>query len=467
MPEQAPEERVKNFKEVPKGFSVETAITEANRCLECGKPKCVSGCPVEIDIPGFVGLLQKGDLAGAAAKLKEQNSLSAVCGRVCPQEEQCEILCIRDKKGEPVSVGRLERFVADWDRDHGEDVIPHKEPPSGKRVAIVGSGPAGLAAGGDLAKLGHDVTIFEALHRAGGVLVYGIPEFRLPNNIVESEVNFVRKLGVKIVLDAVIGKLYTIDELLTEEGFDAVFIATGAGAPKFMNVPGENLCGIYSANEYLTRANLMGAFGFPHETDTPIAEGQRIAVLGGGNVTMDAARTAIRKGAEKVMVIYRRSREEMPARAEEIHHAEEEGVEFHFLTNPLSYKGDEKSNVTAATCIKMKLGEPDASGRRRPVPIEGSEFDLPVDMVILGIGTNANPLVPQSTPGMEANRWGNIIADEETGKTTKKGVWAGGDIVSGAATVILAMGAGKHAATSIHAYLNGDIPWEEGAPVAN
>jgi glutamate synthase (NADPH/NADH) small chain len=453
MPEQKAEDRVRNFNEVPFGYSPEQARLEAGRCLQCKKPKCIDGCPVEIDIPAFIQLIYDGDFIGAARKLKEKNSLPAVCGRVCPQEDQCEKVCILGKKDEPVAVGRLERFVADWERAQGEVEIPPKDPPTGKRVAVVGSGPAGLTVAGDLIKRGHEVTVFEALHKTGGVLVYGIPEFRLPKAIVQAEVDYLAKLGVEIKVDNVIGRIKTVDELF-EEGYHAVFVCIGAGLPLFMGIPGENFCGIYSANEYLTRSNLMKAYLFP-EYDTPIARGKNVVVLGAGNVSMDSARTALRLGAEKVRIVYRRSRVEMPARIEEVQRAEEEGVEFHLLTNPTRFFGDDNGWVTGMECIRMELGEPDDSGRRRPVPIKGSEFSMDCDLVVVAIGAGANPLLPNTTPGLELNKRGYIVADAETGKTTKKGVWAGGDIVTGSATVISAMGAGRKAANSIHDYLMG------------
>ena len=458
MLEQKPEDRIKNFDEVPFGYTPELARLEAGRCLQCKKPKCIDGCPVEIDIPAFIQLISEGDFIGAAHKLKEQNSLPAICGRVCPQEDQCEKVCILGKKDEPVAVGRLERFAADWERAQGEIEIPEKDPPTGKRVAVVGSGPAGLTLGGDLIKKGHEVTIFEALHKTGGVLVYGIPEFRLPKAIVQAEVDYLAQLGVEIKAGYVIGRIKTVDELF-EEGYDAIFLGLGAGLPLFMNIPGENLCGIYSANEYLTRSNLMKAYLFP-EYDTPIAKGKNVAVLGAGNVSMDSARTALRLGADTVRIVYRRSRVEMPARIEEIHHAEEEGVEFHLLTTPIRFMGDDDGWVTGMECIRMELGEPDESGRRRPIPIKGSEFTMDCDLVVVAIGAGANPLLPTTTPGLELNKRGYIVADEKDGKTTKKGVWAGGDIVTGSATVILAMGAGRQAANSIHEYLmNGQTTW--------
>lgn len=451
MPGQDPKERIKNFKEVPFGYTPEMAMTEAKRCLQCKKALCMGGCPVEVDIPAFVRMIAEGDFIGAAKELKKNNSLPAICGRVCPQEDQCEKVCVLAKKYQPVAVGNLERFAADYERNQGEVEIPEIAPPTGKKVAIVGAGPAGLTVAGDLVKLGHQVTIFEALHKAGGVLVYGIPEFRLPKAIVQAEVDFLIKLGVEVRSSQVIGKLHTIDELF-EQGYHAIFIGTGAGLPNFMNIPGENLNGIYSANEYLTRSNLMKAYDFP-EYDTPIFSGKNVAVLGGGNTAMDSVRTALRLGAENGYIVYRRSKTEIPARIEEIHHAEEEGVEFHFLTTPIKYMGNEYGWVTGMECLRMELGEPDASGRRRPVPVEGSNFIMEVDTVVVAIGNSSNPLVPQTTTGLEVNKWGNIIADPETGQTSRKGVWAGGDIVTGGATVILAAGAGKKAARDIDKYL--------------
>ncbi len=450
MPEQEPKVRAKNFNEVPFGYTPELAQLEASRCLQCKKPKCIEGCPVEIDIPAFVKLISDGDFAGSARKLKERNSLPAVCGRVCPQEDQCEKVCIVGKKDQPVAIGRLERFAADWERDKGEVSIPEKALATGKKVAVVGSGPAGLTVAGDLILKGHEVTIFEALHKTGGVLIYGIPEFRLPKAIVQAEVNYLERLGVKVECNCVIGRIETVDELLKE--YNAVFLGLGAGLPQFMNIPGENLCGIYSANEYLTRSNLMKAYLFP-EYDTPIARGKDVAVFGAGNVAMDSARTALRLGADTVRIIYRRSREEMPARIEEVHHGEEEGVQFYLLTAPTRFFGDNNGWVTGMECLRMELGEPDESGRRRPVPIKGSELKLECDMAVVAIGAGANPLLPTQTPGLELNKRGYIVADLETGKTSKLGVWAGGDIVTGSATVILAMGAGRKAANSIHEYL--------------
>ncbi len=462
MPEQSPEERRRNFQEVPFGYTPELAQLEASRCILCKKPKCVEGCPVEIDIPAFVKMIKEGDFLGAARKIKEANALPAICGRVCPQEEQCEARCVIGIKGDPVAIGRLERFAADFERLNNLVETPPIPPSTGKKAAVVGCGPAGLTVAGELAKLGHKVTIFEALHQPGGVLMYGIPEFRLPKAIVEAEVDYVKRLGVEIIYNAVIGRYMTVDELLAN-GYDSVFLGTGAGLPYFMNIPGENLNGVYSANEYLTRSNLMRAYRFP-EYDTPIAVSKKVAVLGGGNVAMDAARTALRLGAEEVTVVYRRSRNEMPARIEEIHHAEEEGIVFQLLTNPTEILGDDQGWVRGMRCLRMELGEPDASGRRRPVPIPGSEFEIEVDTVVVSIGNGANPLVPQTTPGLKTNKWGNIIADDKTAATSKPGVFAGGDIVIGAATVILAMGAGKVAARAMHRYMMG-IP--ESAAVSN
>jgi glutamate synthase (NADPH/NADH) small chain len=451
MPEQTSQERIKNFKEVPHGLTPELAQKEAQRCLQCKKAVCVDGCPVEIDIPAFIKLIAEGDFVGAAKELKKNNSLPAICGRVCPQEDQCEKVCTLAKKFQPVAIGNLERFAADYEREQGEVEIPEIAPPTGKKVAIVGSGPAGLTVAGDLVKLGHKVTIFEALHKTGGVLVYGIPEFRLPKTIVQSEVDYLEKLGVEIKTSFVVGMLWSIDDLF-KEGYHAVFIGTGAGLPNFMRIPGENLNGIYSANEYLTRSNLMKAYDFPNY-DTPIHSGKNVVVLGGGNTAMDSVRTALRLGAENAIIMYRRSRKEMPARIDEIHHAEQEGVQFHLLTTPIKYNGNEDGWVTSMECLKMELGEPDASGRRRPVPIEGSNFTMEVDTVVVAIGNSSNPLVPQTTPGLEVNKWGNIIADPETMRTSREGMWAGGDIVTGGATVILAAGAGKKAAKDIHRYL--------------
>ena len=453
MAEQSAEERIRNFREVPLGYTEREAVAEAQRCLQCKKAACMAGCPVEIDIPGFINLVAAKNFGEAAKKIKETNSLPAVCGRVCPQEIQCESTCIVGKKGEPVSIGRLERFVADWEREQGAVEPPPRPKPRNKKVAVVGSGPAGLTVASDLAKLGYGVTLFEALHKTGGVLVYGIPEFRLPKAIVQAEVDFVESLGVEIKTNALIGKLYTIEELM-ESGYDAVFIGIGAGGPMFMNIPGEGLNGVYSANEFLTRSNLMKAYLFP-DYDTPIKKNKRVAVVGAGNVAMDSVRTAIRLGAEEVYLVYRRSEKEMPARVEEIERAKEERAIFKLLTNPVRILGDEKGWVTGMECIRMELGEPDDSGRRRPVPVKGSEFIINVDAVIMALGTNANPLLTQATAGLELNRWGYIVADEETCRTSIKGVYAGGDIVTGSATVILAMGAGRKAAKAIDSYLSG------------
>ncbi|MDT8380407.1 MAG: NADPH-dependent glutamate synthase [Desulfotignum sp.] len=455
MPEQDPDVRRRNFEEVPLGLTEEMAMTEAKRCLQCKKPSCVDGCPVSVLIPEFIKCIAEGDFSGAINKLWERNALPAVCGRVCPQEEQCEVKCIVGKKDRPVAIGYLERFAADYERKNGAGDIPPVADKTGKKVAVIGSGPSGLTVAGDLLLKGHDVTIFEAFHKTGGVLVYGIPEFRLPKEIVASEVATLEKMGAKIECNTVVGASITIDELF-EDGYDAAYIGVGAGLPRFMNLPGENLIGIYSANEYLTRTNLMKGYLFP-KYDTPIAKGKNVVVLGAGNVAMDSARTAMRLGAESVKVVYRRSRDEMPAREEELHHALQEKIEFVLLTNPTQFFGDKNGRVTGMECLKMELGEPDASGRRRPVPIEGSEFRIDCDLVVVSVGSNANPLLTNATPDMALNRWGNIIADPVTGKTTKKGVWAGGDIVTGAATVILAMGAGRAAANSMHDYLT--IGW--------
>lgn len=451
MPEQDPKQRRHNFNEVPLGFSEETAKLEASRCLQCKKPQCVAGCPVEVNIPAFIGLIKNGDYLGAAKKIKETNALPAVCGRVCPQEDQCEKNCILTKKGESVGIGRLERFAADYARCHGEISIPQLPPPTGKKVAVVGSGPAGLTCAGDLAKMGHSVTLFEALHLPGGVLVYGIPEFRLPKAIVASEVDYLLKIGVKLEVDCIVGRTRTVDDLF-EDGYSAIFLGVGAGLPKFMNIPGENLLGVYSANEYLTRINLMKAYQFP-ETDTPIIKGKNVIVVGGGNVAMDSVRNALRLGAEKACIVYRRSLEEMPARKEEVHHAEQEGVQFDLLCNPTRIIGNDKGFVSGIEIQKMELGAPDASGRRSPVPIKGSEYVIPADTVVMSLGTNAQPLIATTTNNLNLNKWGYIVADENTGATSKAGVYAGGDIVTGSATVILAMGAGKKAARAMNDYL--------------
>lgn len=451
MPVQDPQERIKNFNEVALGYDEETAVAEAKRCLQCKKEPCRQGCPVEVDIPSFIRMVAARDFEGAIKKIKEKNALPAVCGRVCPQENQCEKYCTLGKKHEPVAIGRLERFCADWELVRG--VFPQEvAPPTGFKVAVVGSGPAGLTCAADLAKLGHKVTVFEALHVPGGVLMYGIPEFRLPKRVVQAEIDNLRNLGVEIITNAVVGKFATVDELMEEEGYDAVFIGTGAGLPYFMNIPGENSCGVYSANEFLTRVNLMKAYLFP-EWDTPIKVGRKVAVIGGGNVAMDAARTALRLGAEESWIVYRRTEKEMPARHEEVENAKEEGIKFAFLTNPVRILADENGWVKGMECLRYELGEPDESGRRRPVPIPGSEFIMEVDTVVVAIGQAPNPLVPRTTRGLEIGKKGNIVADPATGATSKPGVFAGGDVVTGAATVILAMGAGRIAARSIHAYL--------------
>ncbi len=451
MPEQAPQIRKRNFEEVPLGYTKELAVKEAERCLQCKKPSCMEGCPVSVDIPGFIKNVKEGDFAKAVRKIWERNALPAVCGRVCPQEIQCEGKCILGKKGDPVAIGNLEKFVADMEREHGNGDLPPKSAPTGKRIAVVGSGPSGLTVAGDLVLKGYEVTIFEAFHKPGGVLVYGIPEFRLPKEIVYSEVNTLERLGVKVECNTVVGKTVSLDELF-EQGYDAIYVGVGAGLPRFLNIPGENLIGIYSANEYLTRANLMKAYLFP-EYDTPLVRGKDVVVFGAGNVAMDSARTAMRLDADRVRIIYRRSRDEMPARSAEIHHAEEEGIEFFLLTAPTRFMGDENARLTGVECLQMKLGEPDESGRRRPIPIEGSEFKLECDLAVIAVGAGANPLLTKSTEDLKINKWGYIVADPETGKTMKKGVWAGGDIVTGQATVILAMGAGRKASDSIHQYL--------------
>ncbi|MBA3045255.1 MAG: NADPH-dependent glutamate synthase [Candidatus Thermoplasmatota archaeon] len=452
MPEQAPEVRAKNFLEVPLGYDAEMAVEEAERCLQCKVPACVCGCPVNINIPGFIQLITERKFAEAARKIKETNALPAVCGRVCPQESQCEAQCVLNKMGRAVAIGRLERFAADFEREHELVQIPPKAALNGKKIAVVGSGPSGLTVAGDMILLGYDVTIFEAFHKPGGVLMYGIPEFRLPKDIVEKEVDYLVKLGVNLKLNEIVGKTVTIDELLTEKGFHAVFIGVGAGLPKFLGIPGENLGGMYSANEYLTRSNLMKAYRFP-EYDTPIVRGKKVCVIGGGNVAMDSARTALRLGGD-VSIVYRRAREQMPARAEEIHHAEEEGVKLCLLTNPVEILGDENNMVNGLKCSRMELGEPDESGRSKPILIPNSEYVIESDLVINAIGAGANPLLTTSTPGLELNKWGYITADE-WGKTSKEGVWAGGDIVTGMATVIEAMGAGRKSAMDIHEKLMG------------
>ena len=449
MPTQSPEARICNFEEVALGYDLETAQLEAQRCLNCKNQPCVSGCPVQVHIPDFIRLIVKGDMEGAYQTIAQTNALPAVCGRVCPQESQCEKHCVRGLRDEPVAIGRLERFAADT-HNAREAETPPKPASNGHKVAVVGSGPSGLACAGDLARLGYQVTVFEALHRAGGVLVYGIPEFRLPKAIVRREIDTLQALGVEISTNTVIGKTITVDELMTEYGYEAVFVGSGAGLPKFMSIPGETLKGVYSANEFLTRVNLMRAS--QPGSDTPVQMAKRVAVVGGGNVAMDAARCARRLGAE-VTVVYRRTRDELPARLEEVEHAMEEGIVFNFLTNPVEVLGDENGWVKAIRCLKMELGEPDASGRRRPVAIPGSEHDLPMDAVIMALGTSPNPLIRDTTKGLETQRWGGIIAEEGTGKTSREGVYAGGDAVTGAATVILAMGAGKQAAAAIHQYI--------------
>ena len=449
MPEQDPKVRARNFEEVSYGYTEEMAVEEAQRCLNCKHMPCVSGCPVNVQIPKFISLIAQGKFADACAAIKETSALPAVCGRVCPQETQCEAKCVRGIKGEPVAIGRLERFAADWDMKNGKHEA-EKPVSNGHKVAVIGAGPAGLTCAGDLAKKGYEVTIFEAFHKAGGVLVYGIPEFRLPKAIVQKEVEGLEKMGVKVMTNMVIGKVLSIDELVNDMGFEAVFVGSGAGLPMFMGIEGEDLVGVSSANEFLTRINLMKAY--LDEYDTPIRKGKSVAVVGGGNVAMDAARSAMRLGAEHVYIIYRRSEAELPARKEEVHHAKEEGIEFVLQTNPVKILGDENGNVRAIECIKMELGEPDASGRRRPIPVEGSNYEIPVDTVIMSLGTSPNPLIRTTTKGLEANKHGCLIADENMA-TTREGVYAGGDAVTGAATVILAMGAGKTAAASIDEYI--------------
>ncbi|MDQ1318076.1 MAG: glutamate synthase small chain [Candidatus Poribacteria bacterium] len=451
MPEQPPEERACNFEEVALGYTEEQAILEATRCLQCKRPACVEGCPVGIDIPAFIAKIKEKDYKSAINIIKDKNNLPAICGRVCPQETQCEEMCIMGRKHEPVAIGRLERFASDWELKQDDTKPELSENKNGKKVAIIGSGPAGLTAAADLAKMGYDATIFEAFHIPGGVLVYGIPEFRLPKEIVKKEVEYVKNLGVKIETNVIIGKTATLDDL-REEGFRAFFISTGAGLPSFLRIPGENLAGVYSANEFLTRVNLMKAYKFP-EYDTPIKVGNRVAVVGGGNVAMDSARAAKRLGAEEVIIIYRRSEVEMPARHEEIEHAKEEGIKFMILTDPIEVLGDDKLRVRGVRCIKMELGEPDMKGRRRPIPVPDSEFDIEIDNLIVAIGTAPNPLITRSTPGLEAQIWGGIVTRNDMGLTSIDDVWAGGDIVSGSATVISAMGAGKKAAKAIDEYI--------------
>ncbi len=454
MPERDPNVRNKNFIEVNYGLDAEAAVKEAQRCWDCANPQCVAGCPVGIDIPSYIKLIEKGDFEASARKLKETNSLPAICGRVCPQETQCEIVCSVGKAtGIPVAIGNLERFAADYEREEGEVKLPKIPATTGHKVAVIGAGPSGLTVAGDLVKLGHQVTIFEALHVAGGVLVYGIPEFRLPNKTLQAEVAYLQDLGVELKTNFVVGMTASLDDLKAQ-GYEAFYIGSGAGLPGFMRIPGENLIGIYSANEYLTRVNLMNAYKFP-EYDTPVFSGKRVAVMGGGNVAMDSVRIAKRMGAEMAAIVYRRSGVEMPARAEEVHHAEEEGIEFHFLTTPTRFIGDDNGCVKAMECLKMKLGEPDESGRRRPVPIEGSEFIMEIQLAVVAIGQSPNPLIPNTTPGLEVGKWGNIVVNWDTMETSMKGVYAGGDIIRGGATVILAMGDGRIAAREIHKYLGG------------
>jgi glutamate synthase (NADPH/NADH) small chain len=456
MPKQFPEVRRHNFREVALGYGEKQARSEAARCLQCRKPKCIKGCPVGVDIPEFIKCIVDDRMVDAAKTLKIKNSLPGICGRVCPQEEQCEKFCVLNKKGVPIAIGRLERYVADWEMSHNVKRKSEKVSKSGKNIAVVGSGPAGLTAAAELAKMGHHVVIFEALHEAGGVLTYGIPEFRLPKDIVKSEVDYVKSLGVDLDLDAVVGMQVQLKDLLAN-GFDAVFLGIGAGAPRFLNVSGENLSGVYSANEYLTRTNLMKAYRFP-EYDTPLAKGRRVAVIGGGNVAIDAARSALRMGAEEVHIIYRRSEVEMPARKEEIENAKEEGIIFDFLTNPTRFLEDEKGQVKAMEVVKMELGEPDASGRRRPCVKEDSEYVVPVDTIIIAVGTEPNPLITSRTPELKTTTWGTLEVDDQ-GRTTMRGVWAGGDITTGGATVISAMGAGKIAAKDIDSWLRKDGRW--------
>lgn len=451
MPMQDPKERIKNFNSVALGYTDDLAIAEAKRCFQCKKSPCVKGCPVEIDITGFIKPIAEGDFRSAIRSMKKQNTLPAICGRVCPQETQCEIVCTLSKKYEPVAIGRLERFVADWEMENGVE-IPEIASQKGKKVAVIGSGPAGLTCAGDLSKIGYEVVIFESLHIAGGVLMYGIPEFRLPKKVVQAEIDYVKKLGVKILCNMVIGKIYTIEQLF-KDGYSAIFVGTGAGLPQFLRISGENLNRVYSANEYLTRINLMKAYLFP-EYDTPINIGKKVCVVGAGNVAMDSARVSLRLGADEVIIVYRRSEKEMPARAEEIENAREEGVKFHLLTAPIRILGNDKNYVVGMECQKMELGEPDESGRRRPVPIKGSEFVFDCDTVVIAIGQSPNPLIPNTTPQLQIGKHGNIVADEVSGQTSMEGVYAGGDIVTGAATVISAMGAGKRAARAIDEYLS-------------
>jgi len=451
MREQPPAERACNFSEVPYGFSEDEAVQEAERCLQCKNAPCIDGCPVGIDIPRFIEHVKRREFAEAIAAIKEANDLPAVCGRVCPQENQCQGVCTLGVRFEPVAVGRLERFCADWEAEN-EPCCPDVAPDTGRRVAVIGAGPAGLTVAGELRKRGHSATVFELLHEAGGVLMYGIPEFRLPKAIVKREIDALRRIGVEVLVNKVVGQIYTVDELLAS-GYDAVFIGTGAGLPRFLGVPGENLNGVYSANEFLTRTNLMRAYRFP-EYDTPVKIGVRVVTVGGGNVAMDSSRTALRLGAKESIIVYRRSEEELPARAEEVHHAKEEGIRFQLLTHPIEFIGED-GRLKGVRCIRMVLGELDESGRRRPVPIEGTEFVIEVDTAVIAIGNGPHPLIPQTTKDLDLNRWGNIVADPETGQTSKVGVFAGGDIVTGAATVIEAMGAGKRAAAAIDAFLSG------------
>ncbi|MHA1867007.1 MAG: NADPH-dependent glutamate synthase [Candidatus Heimdallarchaeaceae archaeon] len=458
MATQRPEDRINNFDEVPYGYNEAEAVLESQRCLQCRNAPCVKGCPVEVPIPQFIKLVQQGKFVEAAEIIKTKNSLPAITGRVCPQELQCEARCVMGKRYQPVSIGNLERFVADYAREHGEK-LPELPEPTGKKVAVVGAGPAGLSCAGDLALLGHDVTVFEALHAPGGVLIYGIPEFRLPKDIVKYETSYLKKIGVKIIPNFIIGKNKTVKELLNE--FDAVFIGTGAGSPRLLNIPGVNLVNVYSANEYLTRVNLLKGYLFP-EYKTPVKKGKTVITIGAGNVAMDSARTAKRLGAENSIIVYRRSKKECPARVEEVHHAEEEGIDFRFLTNPIRIIGDEKGRVKALECLRYKLGEPDETGRAKPIPIEGSEHIIECDVVIIAIGNNPNPIIPQTTPDLETSKWGTIITNSKTGETSLQRVYAGGDIATGAATVIAAMGAGKIAAKSIHKQLMGhEIDEEE------
>ncbi len=460
MPEQDPAVRAHNFKEVPLGYTAEMAQTEASRCLHCKIPQCVTGCPVQVPIPDFLQLVSQGDFAGAARKIKEKNAFPAICGRVCPQENQCEGKCVLGKKFEPVAIGRCERFVADFERANNTAAVTAPVAKNGKKVAVVGAGPAGLTLAGDMIMLGYEVTVFEAFHKPGGVLMYGIPEFRLPKNIVEHEVHNLEKQGVRIELNMIVGKTITVEELLSEEGFNAVYIGVGAGLPGFLGVPGEDLGGVYSANEYLTRSNLMKAYLFP-EYDTPVVRGKQVCVIGGGNVAMDAARTALRLGADSVRIVYRRSEKELPARGEEVHHAKQEGIEFRFLSNPIAFIGNDRKRVAQMKVQRMELGEPDASGRRSPVPIPDSEYLLDTDLVIIAAGAKANPLLSKNTPDLTLNSRGYIVASQ-SGRTSIPGVWAGGDIVTGAATVILAMGAGRVSANDMHQWLlsDGTQPWQ-------